>query len=321
MMSNDRDLVDNELKIKIPTRAIVLVSIWLILSFIISPIVAKYFFMINLQTVSIGEFGAYLSGVFSVLAFYGFIEAYLIQSQELRLQRFELKESIKAQKGSEQALKEQSEALKSQLKISEEQFNLYLLEAKAKIPVFTLLKIHTFKVEFLHKENRISNEIDLLEDSLDLLPFEKDLYKLKDIVISIEVNNIGGGGRLIGAKGLMEVDSDYYIQSTSFDVMTSSMTNTDDNYLIKFKYQANSISLDVFSSSEIFKKFIMDCVESIKFETNFRGRERSYKQNYKICRNSLLDLLLQHNSTQIINSKEIDTKNLLIFGYEIEMLN
>ena len=320
-MLNDQDIIDDELEIKIPTRAKLITLVWLLLSFIIFPIIANYFFKINLQTVSIGEFGAYLSGVFSVLAFYGFIEAYLIQSQELRLQRFELKESIKAQKGSEQALKEQSEALKSQLKISEEQFNLYLLEAKAKIPVFTLLKIHTFKVEFLHKENLISNEIDLLEESIDLLPFRRESYKLTEIIISIEVNNTGGGGRLVGVKGLMEVDSDYYMQSTSFDVMSSSMTDAYDNYLIKFKYQVNSMGLDVFSSSAIFKAFIMDFIESIKFETNFRGNERPYKQNYKICRSNLLDLLLQHNNTQTSNFTEIDNKYLLLFGYEIEIFD
>ena len=320
-MLNDQDIIDDELEIKIPTRAKLITLVWLLLSFIIFPIIANYFFKINLQTVSIGEFGAYLSGVFSVLAFYGFIEAYLIQSQELRLQRFELKESIKAQKGSEQALKEQSEALKSQLKISEEQFNLYLLEAKAKIPVFTLLKIHTFKVEFLHKENLISNEIDLLEESIDLLPFRRESYKLTEIIISIEVNNTGGGGRLVGVKGLMEVDSDYYMQSTSFDVMSSSMTDAYDNYLIKFKYQVYSMGLDVFSSSAIFKAFIMDFIESIKFETNFRGNERPYKQNYKICRSNLLDLLLQHNNTQTSNFTEIDNKYLLLFGYEIEIFD
>lgn len=317
-MLNDQDVIDDELEIKIPTRAKLITLVWLLLSFIILPIIANYFFKINLQTVSIGEFGAYLSGVFSVLAFYGFIEAYLIQSQELRLQRFELKESIKAQEGSEQALKEQSEALKSQLKISEKQFNLYLLEAKAKIPVFTLLKIHTFKVEFLHKENLILNEIDLLEESIDLLPFGRESYKLTEIIISIEVNNTGGGGRLVGVKGLMEVDSDYYMQSTNFDVMSSSMTDVHDNYLIKFKHQVNSMGLDVFSSSAIFKAFIMDFIESIKFETNFRGHERSYKQNYKICRSSLLDLLLQHNNTQTSNFTEIDNRYLLLFGYEIE---
>ena len=84
-MSSNQDVIDDELEIKIPTRAKLITLVWLLLSFIIFPITSNYFFKINLQTVSIGEFGAYLSGVFSVLAFYGFIEAYLIQSQELRL--------------------------------------------------------------------------------------------------------------------------------------------------------------------------------------------------------------------------------------------
>ena len=200
----------------------------------------------------------------------------MIQSQELRLQRFELKESIKAQKGSEQALKEQSKALKSQLKINEEQFSIYLLEAKAKIPVFTLSKIHTFKVEFLHKENRILNEINLLEESIDLVPFGKDLYKLTEIIVSIEVNNIGGGGKLVGVKSLTEFDNLYYAQYTGFDALTSSKTETCDNYLVEFKLKINSMDLDFFSDAETFKAFIIDFIERIRFKSNFRSHERSY---------------------------------------------
>ena len=280
---------------------------------------AKYFFKINLQTVSIGEFGAYLSGVSSVLAFYGFIEAYLIQSQELRLQRFELKETIKAQKGSEQALKEQSKALKSQLKINEEQFNLYLLQAKAKIPVFTLYKIHTFKVEFLHKKNRISNEINLLEESINLLPFEKDSYKLTEIFILIEINNIGGEGTLLGIKSLTEIDNLYYTQFTGFDFLTSSKTETCDNYLVEFKFKIDSMDLDIFSNAETLKAFIIDFIEKIKFESNFRGHERSYKQSYKICRTSLFDHLLQHKNSSIRNFEQVGMQQLLAFGYDIEI--
>lgn len=318
-MLNDQDVIDDELEIKIPTRAKLITLVWLLLSFIIFPIIAKYFFKINLQTVSIGEFGAYLSGVFSVLAFYGFIEAYLIQSQELRLQRFELKESIKAQKGSEQALKEQSKALKSQLKINEEQFNLYLLEAKAKIPVFTLYKIHTFKVEFLHKKNRISNEINLLEESINLLPFEKDSYKLTEIFILIEINNIGGGGTLLGIKSLTEIDNLYYTQFTGFDFLTSSKTETCDNYLVEFKFKIDSMDLDIFSNAETLKALIIDFIERIKFESNFRSHERSYKQSYKICRTSLFDHLLQHKNSSIRNFEQVGMQQLLAFGYDIEI--
>ena len=318
-MSSDQDVIDDELEIKIPTRAKLITLVWLLLSFIIFPIIAKYFFKINLQTVSIGEFGAYLSGVFSVLAFYGFIEAYLIQSQELRLQRFELKESIKAQKGSEQALKEQSKALKSQLKINEEQFNLYLLEAKSKIPVFTLSKIHTFKVEFLHKENRISNEINLLEESINLLPFEKDSYKLTEIFILIEINNTGGGGKLLGIRSLTETDNLYYAQLTSFDALTRSKTETCDNYLVEFKFKIDSMHLDIFSDAETFKAFIIDFIERIKFESNFRGHERSYKQSYEICRASLFDQLLQHNNSSIRNFEQFGIQQLLAFGYDIKI--
>ncbi|WP_350655623.1 hypothetical protein [Psychrobacter sp. S1-30-MNA-CIBAN-0213] len=318
-MSDNQDSIYNELKIKIPKRAKLIAIGWLVICGVI------FLFWLNCSpdntvgSLSLGDIGAFLSGIFSILAFYGFIEAYLIQSQELRLQRLELKESIKAQKGSEQALKEQSEALKSQLSINEEQFNLYLLEAKAKIPVFTLSKIHTFKVELLHKESCISNEIDLLEEPIKSLPFEKGSYKLTEIIISIELNNIGGGGKLVDIKSLTKITNMYYAQFTGFDAMSNSTTETCDNYLIEFKYRVDSMDLDVFSSNKVFKAFIINFIESIKFESNFRSHERSYKQSYRICRTNLFDQLLQHKNSPIQNFEQVGMHQLLAFGYDIEI--
>ncbi|MGP9513237.1 hypothetical protein ACT3RN_11670, partial [Psychrobacter sp. AOP5-GZ1-6] len=63
------------------------------------------------SNISLGDIGAILSGTFTALAWYWFIEAYLLQSKELALQRRtletqveELKHSVRAQQGSEQAL-------------------------------------------------------------------------------------------------------------------------------------------------------------------------------------------------------------------------
>ncbi|MBF4490119.1 hypothetical protein IOD06_09495 [Psychrobacter sp. N25K4-3-2] len=317
-MLNEESVINSELRIKLPNRAKFIVVAWLFVCIIIFLFWLNFFYDNKVNSVSLGDIGAFLSGVFSVLAFYGFIEAYLVQSQELRLQRFELKESIKAQKGSEQALKEQSEALKSQLKINEEQFNLYLLEAKAKIPVFTLSKILVFKVEFLHEENCISNEIDLLEEPISSLPFEKDTYILKEIIILVEVNNIGGGGKLIDIKSLTEINNMYYAQFTGFDSMTSSNTETYDNYLVEFKFKIDSMDLDIFLNAETFKAFVIDLIERIKFESNFRSHERSYKQSYKICRTSSFDQLLQHQNSSIRNFEQVGMQKLLAFGYDIE---
>ncbi|PYE40967.1 hypothetical protein [Psychrobacter fozii] len=317
-MLNDRDLIDGELKIKIPKRAKFIAIGWLVICGIIFSAWLNFSPDNTVRSLSLGDIGAFLSGIFSILAFYGFIEAYLIQSKELRLQRFELKESIKAQQGSEKALKEQSEALKSQLKISEEQFNLYLLEAKAKIPIFNLFQIHTFVVNVLHIENQISNEIDLLQQSIELLPFEKNSYTLTEIIVSIEVNNTGGEGRLVGVKSLIKIDNLHYMQITSFEVIGSSMTDTYDNYLIEFKFKISSMDSDVFSNSAIFKAFILDFIENIKFESNFRCRERSYKQKYKVCRNNFFDQLLKHNNSAIQNFEKMELQYLLAFGYNIE---
>lgn len=137
-MSNEESLIDDELKIKIPTRAKIITVIWLLICIISFFFWLNFFYDKEVNSVSLGDIGAFLSGVFSVLAFYGFIEAYLIQSQELRLQRFELKESIKAQKGSEQALKEQSKALNAQLEITAKQFDIYLKDIELKRPIFSI---------------------------------------------------------------------------------------------------------------------------------------------------------------------------------------
>lgn len=137
-MSNDQDLIDNELKIKIPNRAKIITAVWLLICVISFFFWLNFFYDDRVNSVSLGDIGAFLSGVFSVLAFYGFIEAYLVQSQELRLQRFELKESIKAQKGSEQALKEQSKSLNAQLEITVKQFDIYLKNIELKRPIFSI---------------------------------------------------------------------------------------------------------------------------------------------------------------------------------------
>lgn len=137
-MSDRQDSIDNELKIKIPKRARFIAIGWLFTCGVI------FSFWLNcspdntVQSLSLGDIGAFLSGIFSILAFYGFIEAYLIQSKELRLQRFELKESIKAQQGSEKALKEQSEALNAQLEITAKQFDIYLKDIELKRPIFSI---------------------------------------------------------------------------------------------------------------------------------------------------------------------------------------
>ena len=135
-MSDNQDSIDRELEIKIPKRAI-FIAIALIIICIITFLSWLHLSPENtLQSLSLGDVGAFLSGIFSILAFYGFIEAYLIQSKELRLQRLDLKESIKAQQGSEIALKQQSEALKAQLEITVKQFSMYLEELKLKRPIF-----------------------------------------------------------------------------------------------------------------------------------------------------------------------------------------
>lgn len=157
-----------------------------------------------------------------------------------------------------------------------------------------------------------------MEESINLLPFEKYSYKLTEIFILIEINNTGGGGKLLGIKSLTEINNLYYAQLTSFDALTSSKTEICDNYLVEFKFKIDSMYLDIFSDAETFKAFIIDFIERIKFESNFRGHERSYKQSYEICRTSLFDKLLQYKNSSIHNFEQVGMQKLLAFGYDIE---
>lgn len=318
-MSDSQDSIDNELKIKIPKRARFIAIGWLFICGVIFSFWLNFSPDNTIHSLSLGDIGAFLSGIFSILAFYGFIEAYLIQSKELRLQRFELKESIKAQQGSEQALREQSEALKSQLKINEEQFNLYLLEAKAKIPVFNLSEIYDFRVNFLDKETNTLNKISLVEKPLSSLVFSKHRYILKEIFFSIKIINRGGGGKLIDIKKLTEVDFSYYYHNNDFSILDNLGSEIYDNYLVNFYFKIESMDLDVFQNHQIFKDFVISFVESIKFESIFRNHERSYKQKYKICRTSAFDQFLQHKNASVCHFEQVEMQKLLRFGYDVEI--
>ncbi|WP_201613856.1 hypothetical protein [Psychrobacter sp. JCM 18902] len=123
--NEDFEMLRDDTKVRFPSRAKWITVIWLFLCLIGYFIWLSFLYNADFNSISLGDLGAFLSGIFSFLAFYWFVEAYLIQSQELRLQRFELKRSIKSQQGSEQALKEQSKALQAQLEITQMQYEDY----------------------------------------------------------------------------------------------------------------------------------------------------------------------------------------------------
>lgn len=74
-----------------------------------------------------GQFGDMFGGLnalFSGLAFAGVIIAIILQKEELRLQREEMRRFAKAQEGSEEALKKQAEILISTAKLNSMNFIL-----------------------------------------------------------------------------------------------------------------------------------------------------------------------------------------------------
>lgn len=193
-MSDSQDSIDNELKIKIPKRARFIAIGWLFTCGVIFSFWLNFSPDNTIHSLSLGDIGAFLSGIFSILAFYGFIEAYLIQSKELKLQRFELKESIKVQQGSEIALKEQSKALEAQLAITEKQFNQYQDELRARVPIFRMLGRPLITVKAMDKEGQtyLMDELDYIKDfSSENVHVNDILDKCsKSIEISFKLNNI-----------------------------------------------------------------------------------------------------------------------------------
>ncbi len=155
MTLEDEAALTDDKQIKFPQR-----TIWIsVLIFIFMLTVAIVWFKIinnsDWLQVSLGDIGAMLSGTFTALAWYWFVEAYLIQTKELRYQRLDLRKSIKAQQGSEEALKSQSNALKKQLSITENQFELYLSELRDRRPLF----------EVFHQELNIKSKIEDRENT------------------------------------------------------------------------------------------------------------------------------------------------------------
>ncbi|WP_201526448.1 hypothetical protein [Psychrobacter frigidicola] len=143
-MQNE-EVSDNDAKVRFPPRTIWISFVILLSMLTITIIWFKVANDCDWSKVSLGDIGAILSGTFTALAWYWFIEAYLLQSKELTLQRKtletqveELKQSVIAQKGSEKALQNQSKALEEQLEITAKQFKLYLKEYEGKKPLFIL---------------------------------------------------------------------------------------------------------------------------------------------------------------------------------------
>lgn len=125
------------------------IEVWLTCAWLVLSIVIFYFYYSHPSSkddhISIGEIGSFLVGVFAPVAWYWFYLSYKIQTEELRLQRQELADSVIAQQGSEEALKqqyetmkEQSEALKEQLAITTKQWNVFLAEKEKSKPSFII---------------------------------------------------------------------------------------------------------------------------------------------------------------------------------------
>lgn len=319
-MDNENELNDS-LKVRFPFRAIVITIVWILSCLLISFIWWKSSYNNLSSSISLSDIGAFLSGICSFLAFYWFIEAYILQSKELRLQRFDLKESIKSQKGSEKALNEQSHALQKQLEITTEQFAIYLRQEEAKKPNFIL---HSFRKMIVDYKNLTSFEsitIDVLNDYfVDENSCIED-YKLEKISIEFIIKNIGGPCEL-----LMKRNFKTNIPSCASITMNSNYRSAKD---VSRKLTNDFVfTLDIYfrldyprSIHEVsnFEFFITTLIESISFELVTRNQERSYIQEYKMTKKGSKEEILENYNHKIDHKVEDIPLGLLVSeGYQLE---
>ena len=88
------ELLESDRSIRFPKR-----TMWISFSIILAMAAVIYLWFSFNETndwsnISLGDIGAILSGTFTALAWYWFIEAYLLQSKELALQRRTLETQV-----------------------------------------------------------------------------------------------------------------------------------------------------------------------------------------------------------------------------------
>lgn len=123
----------------------------------------KYVQYWDISAFSLGDISAFLAALASTLAWYWFLESYILQNKEL-------KASVKAQQGTEETLTEQTAHLKNQLKVIENQLILS-------------------KAEFQERQNEKETNKPLFFNhyvvSIDKLLFEENnVFNLNLILIS-----------------------------------------------------------------------------------------------------------------------------------------
>ena len=288
MNSTEEDeLLTNDTKVKFPSRAKWITIVWTIMCLIGLLSWLMFFHNTEFNSISLGDVGAFLSGVFSFLAFYWFVEAYLLQSQELRLQRFELKRSIESQQGSEQALKEQSIALKAQLEITTKQFKAFETELNGKKPRFIAINTPEIAIEGSfqgHEEHLKISEKDYLLDSTQ----DKDILNSLitnsiNIVIKLDIENVG----LACLLTYFETDLKYRLPEYNSLILTPFKVNMHvKNPLGEIDYYPVTATF----SSDIFKNITIEeafkeahkVINGLTFTLYYRTKDTSASQKYRL---------------------------------------
>lgn len=126
----------------------------------------------------LGNVGSYISAITATVAWIWLILGYALQYKELKLQRKEIAESVKAQQGSEKALAEQVEFMRSQvtlferqLTLQEKQINEQIQDKENNKPKFVLVsnfrfgipQSDIFSTKFTIKDIKQSAEITYVE--------------------------------------------------------------------------------------------------------------------------------------------------------------
>lgn len=249
----DKAALTDDKQVKFPKRTIVISLAILLSMFAVATFWFRYINNYDWSQVSLSDIGAMLSGTFTALAWYWFVEAYLIQTKELRYQRLDLRESIKAQQGTENALKSQSNALERQLAITEKQFHNYQTIIMGKQPNFELVQYDGVNVFFFDLNGSPDEQILSRGASISL----QEATYIKAI-LNLKIKNIAGDCIL---KDIKTSDKGFKEKKIEIDFKSY---KDDDNYHLKidlhlgcgssFNHQLFPMSYSHLDSKIVYKK-------------------------------------------------------------------
>ncbi len=165
--------------------------------------------------ITLSDIGGYISGVFAPIAWYWFYLSYRVQTEELKLQREELRNSVDAQQGSEIALHQQADTLRvqtetlaEQLRIAKEQWEIQLREKEKNKPKF-VVKGYLLNYYLPADEQDVTTSIyDLIQNENNLTfkkstDYNENSY-IFGLVLTLDIKNVAGDCKIKDVRLLQD---------------------------------------------------------------------------------------------------------------------